>query len=528
MHRNGIIIVLIFSAFLLFYKLDQYPHGIHIDEVRVGNTAWSILKTGKDFYGNTLPLYFNSFGDYRPMGLMYLTVPFVWLGGLSAWTTRLPGAIAALISILAFFVFIRRLYPKGIVPLAATVVFAFSPWLLILGRATSESMPAMALVIFGLWCWIKSQRSKDRRFLFLGTVGFVVSFFFYHSPRVFVPLILLYFVRTFRLTIIHWLFITLISVTLIFVVPGGTGRIGQTGLLSDPEITKHVISLQEQEGPGRVLQARILHNKVAVATQEFFTNYFRYFSYDFLFSTGGKPLRYAVTDVGMLPIPVLPFLIIGFLAVVRRKPWAGLVLWWLAVAPVVAAATYDFQPHVQRSVFLLPALSILAGVGLDEVWRFVTIKYRGILVGTLAVVTIFWAYFAVHQYVVHITGLEKNERDVNLTLLASYVRAQSSYDRISVVSMPIPSYEHILFETGFDPQIVHSSGDIRVAKQWQYGRYTFVRDHCPSAVTAANPQEKTLFIDAAICDPTVGTRQVGVLGDTPIDIYYRLRVPLEP
>lgn len=527
MHRTGLIVVLVISAFLLFYKLDQYPRGIHIDEVRVGNTAWSILKTGKDFYGNPLPLYFNSFGDWRPMGLMYLTVPFVWLGGLSIWTTRLPGAIAALISIVAFFALTRRLYPKGIAGVAATAVFALSPWLVILGRSTSESMPAMALVFFGLWCWIKSLRSQDRRFLFLGTAGFVASFFFYHSPRVFVPLILLYFVRTFRLTIIHWLFITLISITLIFVVPGGTGRIGQTGLLSDPEIAKHVTSLQEQEGPGRVLQARILHNKVAVATQALFTNYFRYFPYDFLFGAGGKPLRYAVTDVGMLPIPVLPFLIIGFLAVVRRKPWAGLVLWWLAVAPVAAAATYDFQPHVQRSVFLLPALSILAGVGFDEVWRFVTIKYRGILVGTLAVVTIFWAYFAVHQYVVHMTGLEKNERDVNLTLLASYVRAQSSYDRISVASMPIPSYEHILFETGFDPQIVHSSGDIRMAKQWQYGRYTFVRDHCPSAVTAANLQEKTLFIDAAICDPTASTREIGVLGDTPIDTYWRLRVPKE-
>lgn len=528
MHRNGIIFILVFSAFLLFYKLDQYPHGIHIDEVRVGNTAWSIFKTGKDFYGNTLPLYFNSFGDYRPMGLMYLTVPFMWLGGLSIWTTRLPGAIAALSSIVVFYILIRYLFPRGITAYAATVVFALSPWLIILGRSTSESMPAMALVIFGLWCWIKSQRSKDRRFLFLGTAGFVSSFFFYHSPRVFVPLILLYFVRTFRLTITYWVFITLISVTLIFVVPGGAGRLNQTSLLSDPEIVKHVTSFQEAEGPGRVLQARILHNKVVVVTQEFFTNYFRYFSYDFLFDVGGKPLRYAVADVGVLPIPALPFLIIGLLIVIRSKLWGWFLLWWLFTAPIVAAVTFDFQPNVQRSIFLLPVFAILVGIGVEEVWKLVRIKYRGFFVGVMIAFIIAWSYFAIHQYVVHMTGLEKNERDVNLTILASFIHQQAEYDRIVMASLPIPSYEHVLFETGFDPWLVQESGDIRAVTQWQYGRYTFVRDHCPSAVTVANLQKKTLFIDSAICDPTVGTREIGTLGDTPIDIYYRLRVPKEP
>lgn len=535
MHRTGLIVVLVISAFLLFYKLDQYSRGIHIDEVRVGNTAWSILKTGKDFYGNPLPLYFNSFGDWRPMGLMYLTVPFVWLGGLSIWTTRLPGAIAALISVVVFFALIGHLYPKGPTGVAATAVFAFSPWLLLLGRSTSESMPAMALVILGIWCWLQGQQARGGKMLVIGTLAFIASFLFYHAPRVFVPLVTLYFPfitwrssgGQFRWFFFHWAVITVISLTLVFLVPGGAGRLGQTGLLSDPEIVKHVTALQEQEGPGRVLQARILHNKAVVATQVFFTNYFRYFSYDFLFAIGGKPLRYAVTDVGMLPLPALPFLLIGLLVIFRRKPWGWFMLWWLAAAPVAAAATYDFQPHVQRSVFLLPALLILIGVGMDEAWKFVANRYRGILTGVFVVLTILWAYVAIHQYVTHTTGIGKNERDVNLTILASFVGKQTSYDRIVVASMPIPSYEHILFETGFDPRIVHAAGDIRTATQWQYGRYTFVRDHCPSAVTVASPQEKTLFIDSAICDPTANTREIGALGDTPIDTYWRLRVPKE-
>lgn len=527
MHRIGLILVLVISAFLLLYQLDQYPRGIHIDEVRVGNTAWSILKTGKDFYGNTLPVYFNSFGDWRPMGLMYLTVPLVWLGGLSVWTTRLPAALAALTSIITFFVLIRYLYPKGIIAITATAIFALSPWLLVLGRSTSESMPAMALVLFGLWCWVKSRQSGNKRFLIVGTAGLVASFFFYHSPRVFVPLILLYLVRVYGATITHWVFIAVVSAVLIFVVPGGSGRLGQTGLLSDPEIGKHITALVEQEGPGKVLQARILHNKAVVATQAFLSNYFRYFSYDFLFGVGGKPLRYAAVDVGVLQVPVLPFFLMGLLTIIRRKPWGGFILWWLVAAPVAAAATHDYQPHVQRSVFLLPAMAILAGVGVEEVWRFLPRTYRRIGIIVVMAITGLWLYGAVHQYRIHITGIGKNERDVNLTLLASFVRGPSDYDRLIIASLPIPSYEHVLFETGFDPAVVQQRGDIRMMKEWQYGRYTFVQDRCPSAVTAASPQEETLFIDSAICDPTASTREIGVLGDTPLDTYWRLRVPKE-
>ncbi|MEK7543380.1 MAG: hypothetical protein AAB557_00765 [Patescibacteria group bacterium] len=533
MHRIGLIVILVLAAFLLFYKLDQYPRGIHIDEVRVGNTAWSILKTGKDFYGNTLPLYFNSFGDYRPMGLMYLTVPFLWLGGLSIWTTRLPGAIAALISIFVFFILLRSFFPKGITAIGATTVFVLSPWLLILGRSTSESLPALALVLFGLWCWVKGREGKNGKMLIVGTAAFITSFFFYHSPRVFVPLVILYFPFTawhffrgqFRHFLFHWIVITLASLSLIFLVPGGAGRFHQTSLLSDPEIVKHVTSLTEDEGPGRVLQARTLHNKGVVVSQKFLSNYFRYFSYEFLFGDGGKPLRYSVGDVGMLSIPVLPFLLVGLRMFMRSKSWRWFTLWWLITAPIAAAATFDFQPNVQRSIFLLPVFAMLAGIGMEEAWKLVGIKYRVVFVGVMIASTIGWSYFAVHQYAVHMTGIQKNERDVNLTILASFIHKQTEYDRIVMASSPIPSYEHVLFETGFNPLLVQESGDIRETIQWQYGRYTFVRDHCPSARTVVNLQEKTLFIDSAICDPTVSTRDIGVLGDTPIDTYYRLRVP---
>ena len=61
-----IILIFLLALGLRIYKLGTFPVGFHVDEVKVGWNALSILKTGKDDWGNRLALYYNSFGDFRP------------------------------------------------------------------------------------------------------------------------------------------------------------------------------------------------------------------------------------------------------------------------------------------------------------------------------------------------------------------------------------------------------------------------------------------------------------------------------
>src|SRR5689334_16268177 len=92
--------VIFFLAFFArFYQLTQFPPGLTIDEVAIGYNAYSILKTGKDEWGNFLPLSFRSVGDYKAPILIYLTVPFIALFGETEFAVRLPVAISSLISV---------------------------------------------------------------------------------------------------------------------------------------------------------------------------------------------------------------------------------------------------------------------------------------------------------------------------------------------------------------------------------------------------------------------------------------------
>jgi len=82
--------IFIVALFLRIYKLGELPYGFHVDEVKVAWNALSILKTGKDDKNQIVGLYYNSFGDYRPSGIFYFTIPSIAIFRRSEFSTRFP------------------------------------------------------------------------------------------------------------------------------------------------------------------------------------------------------------------------------------------------------------------------------------------------------------------------------------------------------------------------------------------------------------------------------------------------------
>ena len=76
--KNWLLIgILVLAAALRLVNLSSVPPHLTQDEASLGYNAYSILKTGKDEYGQLLPVVFKSFGDYKPGLYIYLTVPTV-------------------------------------------------------------------------------------------------------------------------------------------------------------------------------------------------------------------------------------------------------------------------------------------------------------------------------------------------------------------------------------------------------------------------------------------------------------------
>ncbi len=103
-----LLLITILGAVLRLYNLGAVPDSLNWDEVSWGYNAYSILASGKDEYGQTLPLSFRAFNDFKqPVYVYSATIP-ISLFGLTPLAVRLPSAIFGILTIPAvFFVTIR-------------------------------------------------------------------------------------------------------------------------------------------------------------------------------------------------------------------------------------------------------------------------------------------------------------------------------------------------------------------------------------------------------------------------------------
>src|SRR5260221_6641886 len=87
-----IFLLIVLGGFLRFYKLSNYPVQLNHDEISQAYDTASIVKTGKDIYGNFLPLAFLSTGDYKVGHYIYISTIFYRIFGDREFTIRIASA----------------------------------------------------------------------------------------------------------------------------------------------------------------------------------------------------------------------------------------------------------------------------------------------------------------------------------------------------------------------------------------------------------------------------------------------------
>ena len=327
MKKQYLFLILIFALgfFLRFYKLGDVPVGLHTDEAYFGYNAYSILKTGREITGNFLPLNLNSF-LFSPAGYSYASIPFVALFGLSAFSARFASAIFGSLTIIVVFFLTCQLFKpyknKESIALAAAFFLAISPWHINLSRVSAESVLVVFFVSLGILLYLLWEERNEYYFLVLSLLAFAVNIFIYQAARSFLPLFLplLFLVFTKKifskkniLPIMGFLLLIVIPVLLILKSPELSFRIRTLSIFGNPQ-TQLVLDEQIREDGVmgiKPLESRFFHNKLTSYSLTFLDNYFKHFSYDFLFTDAGLPDRYRVPGMGLLYLFELPLLGFG-------------------------------------------------------------------------------------------------------------------------------------------------------------------------------------------------------------------------
>lgn len=464
-------IILLLGIGLRVYRVTEVPPGVNRDEASIGYNAFSLLQTGKDEYGELLPLSFRSFGDWKLPLYIYLTILSVKMLGMGELSVRLVSIIAGSTTIILTYLLVKKLFNRKNLALLSAFLLAISPWHLHLSRVESESNLAVMLVTLAVYFFLRAL-SGQHRLLILSGLGFALTYYSYHGNHLFTSLLVLTIFGLFYKSIPRTK-VSIVAVLLFMLVAGlifsktlfsaNTTKLSGIGIFGDPTVVHSQI-----ERP-RVLfhdpasfTTKIVHNRLVFALERFLQNYLNAFSPGFLFITGGTNMAHNIPNFGNMYIIEAPFLLLGVVYLIgqvtkqgkNRKEY-GLVLLWLLIAPIAASITKD-APHTNRMFTVFPVLPIITAMGIlyliDNLAN--NIQLRKVVLFTLIVGYSLNIMLYFERYYVHFPKSTEIEWGYAHRKLVDLLNSDEYMNKQVIMSQPEASpYVFLAFYSDFSPDL---------------------------------------------------------------------------
>ena len=470
-------LILILAAVLRFWHLSQNPPALYWDEASLGYNAYSILKTGRDEHGKFLPFTnFAAFGDYKPLGYIYFSVPSVAVFGLNEFAIRFPSALAGTLAVLVTYFLTQKLFLKRKIALLASFFLAISPWNIHFSRVAFESNLAALFSLIGIYLFVKF--AKDKGFWIIpSALFFVLAVNTYTGQRLFVPFILIVLLIQFRKQVLRnfkWIVLSAVLSSIISLpllqfslrTIEGQLRFNEITIFKDLDPINQSIVYRERDNFSKF--ADFIHNRRLFYSYEYLQNYFDAFSPAFLFTKGDPNPRLSNQEMGQLYYFDLFFILAGvyFLAA-KRYNYSFLILAWVLVSPLGQAATKE-TPHALRMAYILPTYQILSAVGLNGIFFNLKskLKSRAVLLLTVASIMVLLFYY-LHIYYGHwqksYSGQWQYGYKEAVKITENYY---SSVDNIFVTETAGRPYVYFLFYMKYDPNTYQRVSEVERDEQF--------------------------------------------------------------
>ena len=341
--RLALLGVMLLAAALRLPALDRIPNGLIPDEALSGYDAYSIARTGRDAYGERLPLFPRSTARLHSL-YIYLTVPFVAALGLDEWAVRLPSALAGIATAFVLFAWLREGF-GATAGLLGAALLAVSPWHILLSRTGHDwnLVPLMAV----LTVWLCSRALAGRAPFWLAGLAAGLSLYTYTPIRLWLPLLLLLIVAT------HWQELRR--------RPRGALVFGVVlAALAAPPLAALLLT---REGIGRLSSVAAGGAGPSDAALGFASRYARSFGPSFLLAPATEPELHRLRAVGLLHPFEAALASVGIAACLLRRERRALLPLLLVVAAPLAFALHRDAPDPILAVVMLPWPQALAGIG---------------------------------------------------------------------------------------------------------------------------------------------------------------------
>lgn len=464
-----LIVIIVIAAFLRLWNLSSIPPHLTPDEAALGYNAYSVLKTGRDEHGQLLPIIFKSFGDYKPGLYIYLTVPFVATFGLNEWAVRLPSALAGVAAVWLIYLITKKLRFKNSLGILAAALLAISPWHIQFSRGAWEVNIALTLTLAGIYFFLKSFEKPKH--LMLSALFFSLTLITYQGAKLSTAIVVIllvavywkkvrYLITNYRNTVVQSTVIGVVIILpiLISMFQGKAGRLTVFSVFSHPRPHEYTQTFLDQ-GDELIgdINYYLFHSETNNFARGVMGRWFNHFSGRFLFFEGDwQNPRHTPPNQGVLLMFGMLLLPVGFVALLREKSKAKIIiLLWLVFAPLPAVLSRD-QVHAVRSYNLVVPLTIVSAFGLRYLLLFSKrLKNPLLLVTYYLLLFVFFSstlLYYLDSYFIHTSkGGSKYWDYGHKQIVETVTPIQSDFEEVKVQQSFAQPYIYFLFFQRYDP-----------------------------------------------------------------------------
>lgn len=396
-HLLLLVAILLLGSVLRLHHLGDNPRILNRDEAALAYNAQLLQKSGLDEWGQSWPLAFKSFGDYKLPGYIYTLLTLFSFLPNNDFVVRLPAALAGIAILYIVYLISLKCFSKKQESLMLILVLAVLPSMIFYSRMAWEAnlglMWSLLSILLLFFSHTTNRRQQDI-YSAIGVLAILLSVVTYNTPLLYLPFIILAYLifhtskpkKIWVPTLIAMLAIFLLG---LYLLSGLTEQKSSITLFSNPTVW-HNYTLYRQDLSG--LSLKFFGSRYYYWLKLMFANFINSFSSSFLVTQGGSHPWHSTTGYAHLYWSVYLSALVGIvLATIRGikqliqgslspKMKNILLLLGLLLASLAPAVVTVDAPHATRSLLFFVLLIFFAIYGVTSVSKLTKVPQLILLV----------------------------------------------------------------------------------------------------------------------------------------------------
>ncbi len=506
-----LVYIVVVGILVRAYAFGSIPPGLNQDEASSAYDAFALLTHGIDRNGFPYPVMLVSWGSGMHALAGYISMPFLWLFGLSIFSTRLPHLLIGILTLPLFFVYMTDIAGRraGMIALFLLVI---APWHIMISRWGLESNQFPPLFLLGTFLAARSE--KIPKLLPYAFACFALCLYAYGTSYIVIAAFLTMSVpwmlwkKKWRLhpAIISCVVFAAIALPIALYLLINTRQL--------PSIVTPFFSIPRLSGVPRFQTM----GNLGIGSWEFYVEAGKNLATAWrLFLTQDDGLIWnAIPGYGILYVLSPPFMAIGlvsaiFMFIRRRSASLFLLLAWFLSAVVLTAFV---SVNINRVNIIMFPLIAFAAIGVSVLWR--SRVAFGLVIATFLFLFVRFTvtYFIEYPKMIGPAFFE------SLTEAIAEAAAADPTGTICVTGNVNMPYIFALFATKEDPNVFvrtvkYGNPGAEFQGVESYGRFLFGLDRC------GDPSIRTFVIR----QDELGSLRAGSSSVQPMGQYAVVRFP---